>query len=357
MRILFATNHSYIPQMTGGSEYSTHDLCCEFIKHGHEAAVLSSIDKYDFIWLRNRFISKLRKKKFIPDKLVGYPVYRGWDVKKGISDVVSEYKPDIVIVQAGHPFELANAFAELKVPVVFYARDVDFKKNKEVLKKNKLIGFVANSEFTAKKLRDFANVNAVVIPPLIDPEKYLVHDKGNAVVHIGLAAAKGVETSFQLAQKRPDIPFIFLESWPLPNKEFRKYQLRAEQMPNVTVARRKSDMREVYRLCKILLVPSLWDEAWGRVVTEAQLSGIPVIASGRGGLPESVGRGGIIVPPDSEIDEWEKGLSRLWDDKDEYLKLSFEAKSRSYDKDISKDYLTSKLLKFLFDHIEKNKVY
>src|SRR3546814_9881685 len=43
------------------------------------------------------------------------------------------------------------------------------------------------------------------------------------------------------------------------------------------------DMREVYRRTHTLLVPSQWEEAWGRVATEAQFSGIPVLASDRGG--------------------------------------------------------------------------
>jgi glycosyltransferase involved in cell wall biosynthesis len=34
-------------------------------------------------------------------------------------------------------------------------------------------------------------------------------------------------------------------------------------------------------------VPSVCNEAWGAVVTEAQLRGIPVIASNAGGIPEA----------------------------------------------------------------------
>ena len=54
------------------------------------------------------------------------------------------------------------------------------------------------------------------------------------------------------------------------------------------------DMRSVYRDTKVLLVPSQWLETWGRVATEAQFSGIPVLASRSGALPEAVGPGGIL---------------------------------------------------------------
>ena len=67
-------------------------------------------------------------------------------------------------------------------------------------------------------------------------------------------------------------------------------------------------MAREYAQARILLVPSVWEEAWGRVVTEAQLSGIPVLASAIGGLPESVGPGGILVPPGSDVEVWDAHL-------------------------------------------------
>jgi glycosyltransferase involved in cell wall biosynthesis len=84
-------------------------------------------------------------------------------------------------------------------------------------------------------------------------------------------------------------------------------------------------MTKIYGECKILLVPSVWEEAYGRVVTEAQISGIPVVASDRGGLPEAVGPGGILIGLDRPIDDWGAVVRKLWSDKECYAQLSVAA--------------------------------
>jgi glycosyltransferase involved in cell wall biosynthesis len=86
-------------------------------------------------------------------------------------------------------------------------------------------------------------------------------------------------------------------------------------------------MRKIYGKCKILLVPSLWNEGYGRVAHEAQISGIPVIASTRGGLPEAVGPGGLLLDPESPIENWVNALRSLWQNDDAYAKMSAVAKA------------------------------
>lgn len=63
----------------------------------------------------------------------------------------------------------------------------------------------------------------------------------------------------------------------------------------------------------------------GRSVTEAQINGIPVLASSLGGLPESVGPGGILVDPSAGSEAWVSALSELWDDAGNYEKYSVVA--------------------------------
>jgi glycosyltransferase involved in cell wall biosynthesis len=60
-------------------------------------------------------------------------------------------------------------------------------------------------------------------------------------------------------------------------------------------------MPDVYPLLDVLAVPSVpmagWVEQFGRVVVEAQASGVPVVASASGALPDVVGDRGLLAPP------------------------------------------------------------
>jgi glycosyltransferase involved in cell wall biosynthesis len=72
-------------------------------------------------------------------------------------------------------------------------------------------------------------------------------------------------------------------------------------------------MRALYRTARLLLMPSLWEETYGRCVQEAQLSGIPVLASTRGNLVDTVGAGGATVDLHAPLEAWLAALDALWD--------------------------------------------
>ncbi len=63
----------------------------------------------------------------------------------------------------------------------------------------------------------------------------------------------------------------------------------------------EEDIPRTYRQFDVLAVPSVpmpgWLEQFGRVVVESQASGVPVVASASGALPDVVGDAGLLVPP------------------------------------------------------------
>jgi glycosyltransferase involved in cell wall biosynthesis len=56
------------------------------------------------------------------------------------------------------------------------------------------------------------------------------------------------------------------------------------------------DVDPVLQQMAVVLVPSIWLEAWGMVVVEAMLRGIPVVVSDAGGLPEACLGAGAVLP-------------------------------------------------------------
>lgn len=97
-------------------------------------------------------------------------------------------------------------------------------------------------------------------------------------------------------------------------------------------------MEQIWSEIKVLLVPSLWLEAWGIVVVEAQVRGIPVISSDSGAIPEAklglsvlvhinslTGEGteeGEYIVPEQDVEPWRVALTKLMTDKDRYEELS-----------------------------------
>lgn len=70
--------------------------------------------------------------------------------------------------------------------------------------------------------------------------------------------------------------------------------------------RRYDDLPALYRTFDVVCVPSLptarWVEQFGRVAVEAMASGVPVVASTCGSLPEVIGEAGLLVVPGDVAD-------------------------------------------------------
>jgi hypothetical protein len=154
-----------------------------------------------------------------------------------------------------------------------------------------------------------------VIPPTIDAARYRVRSDRGAVVFINPVAEKGLDRAIGIAAACPDIPFLFVESWTLVARGAVQPEVPHRAPPqHHLLERREDDVRDVYARARFLLAPSLWREAWGRVASEAQCSGLPVIGSDRGGLPEAIGPGGVVIPAEAELAGWVAAVRRLWSD-------------------------------------------
>lgn len=114
----------------------------------------------------------------------------------------------------------------------------------------------------------------------------------------------------------------------------------------------------VWDITQVLIMPSVWFEAWGLVCVEAQIRGIPVISSDAGALPEAKLNVPYIIPVSKltgECDEnglvfkpqdvrgWVDTLTYLMTDRDEYERLSDMSRK------VASDWVTS-----LCSHAQEN---
>ncbi|KAK7951411.1 uncharacterized protein PG986_007139 [Apiospora aurea] len=107
-------------------------------------------------------------------------------------------------------------------------------------------------------------------------------------------------------------------------------------------------MDEAWQRIKVLLVPSVWFEAWGIVVVEAHIRGIPVISSDAGALPETMRSLDHVIPvhaidgkrqgntttyviPEQDISLWVETLNELMGNRARYEQLASEVRNATRD--------------------------
>ncbi len=314
----------YLPQAFGGSQSSTHELATALIKRGHTVAVAAMLSPSGYVGLRARVLSRLMPRRKVRDTFLGYPVYRRWKVSESLPELIEDFRPDFAIVQPSCQVSLAREFARLGVPVAVYLRDVEWYQLEGDPRELSNVAFIANSEFTAGRFREEFALPSVVIPPLFKAEAYRTPSSRENVTFINPHSHKGGDIAAELVIKCPDIPFCFVRSWEIPEQEAFLGELKSKTK-NLTIVGPTRKMKDIYSKAKVLLAPSRWEEAWGRVATEAQFSAIPVLASDKGGLPESVGPGGILLDPDGPLENWVEAIRRLWHDENFYRDLSAKA--------------------------------
>lgn len=172
---------------------------------------------------------------------------------------------------------------------------------------------VANSEYVQKRLKQDFGVDSEVVYPPIRLEEYKVeYDRDG---YIGMVNPRNTE-------KGGDIFMDIVESMPkedfLSVGVFRNSSLedRAESLDNLDHIGWCSDMSDFYKQVKLIVVPSRWNEAFGRVAAEAMVSGIPCVVSDRGGLPEVVGDTAEIIKNIESTKAWKNGIKDALNDHD-----------------------------------------
>jgi hypothetical protein len=228
------------------------------------------------------------------------------------------------------------------------------------------------SQFLSDVYREKVGLISTPIEPPIDWSTVVAPTESRAfLTFVHPAPHKGLMLFARLADmlgsRRPDIPILVVQSGQsggslnaIPGLDFTKY-------PQIMAAPPVPTPADYFALTRILLVPSVWEEPFGRVAAEAMINAIPPIVGDRGSLPHvvggdfSAGGGGRVVPiPDwmtykttrlpteAEAQPWFDAVCALWDDPVLYESMASRARqiaSERYSEIVSRrthvDYFTS----------------
>ena len=229
---------------------------------------------------------------------------------------------------------------------------------------------IVPTEFCRQHYWDTLGLASLKLPLVVDPARVCVPDAqptvgvtlvalspsratevtptGKYVTFVNPEPRKGIHVFARIAEmldrRRPDIRLLIVEGASkasfLP-----KLGIDLSGVKNVRIMPNTPDSRQFLVATKILLMPSLMENA-GLVAMEAMLNGIPVLASNRGALPETIGDAGFLFdipakytpetrdvqvprPTAEEVEPWVETIIRLWDDAAEYERWSRAARERA----------------------------
>jgi len=253
-----------------GGETSLHDALRYLASQGHECVVLvgepTPCPSYSIDGIDVRTVQTDREAKAAPMELFPWA--------------------DVIVTQLKMSYRGTLVAQMYGKPVIHYAHN-DHKGTRKPLGMSHL--GLYNTHWVRQSCMDNGTwTPGIVLHPVVEPSRYEVKktraSKYVTLINLSMGEDglydKGWQTFFELARRNPDIPFLGVEG---------AYGTQAyEELPNVTYMPHQTDIREVYRKTKVLLVPSKY-ESFGRVAVEAAASGIPSICTPTEGLKEAMG--------------------------------------------------------------------
>ena len=185
--------------------------------------------------------------------------------------------------------------------------------------------FIANSEFLRDKyLKEFpGKKNCIVYPSLsIQLVQSEFSKKIKSVMMVGVSEEKGFNIFCSLAGQFPELEFHAIGDRSLPAGTTRDSR-------GVSVHGWYADPVPFIDSVDLVLVPSVWEEPFGRISLEAMFRKKYVLVSGRGGLPETVTKIDELIVYSNAYEDWCDRIFDLVKNPEKYKSLTLKALDRA----------------------------
>lgn len=344
MNFIFITRRPTPPLFLGGAEITHNYLAEKLVKRGHDVYFIGSLDDPNFPTTEryNYYYSTLKNNKFVnfisqtPKEII-YE-YKGIKcLLYSQSNIVSNFHNMLIsisnIAAIITSMERCSEFIKIAKSKGIYTIGWLHSCNQEGLEALKGLPdlLLSTSQFIKQESQKYSHsVNSVFYPAFDNPNFTPV--TGKFLTFINPVKEKGADFILKLAQSLPEEQFICVEGW-YKNKEF-----CSKMLSNMTYFPPQFNMDKIWKKTRILLVPSNVPEAFGRVIVEANLRGIPVIAHNVGGISEAMNGAGILQNS-LNIKDWIQSIKIIDNDKNAY-KLKAITAAQKFTRDIVTEFLS-----------------
>ena len=366
MKLLYVSG-TYAPGAFAGSELSAHTLLRQLIRHCDVEVLVATDAKYTGgHGLRRTY-----------DAVSVHGVEHERRVQE-LSAVAAEFAPDAILTQLLWSDVAMEVGRRLDIPTILRVaavpNSIDMSLPTEI---------VASSRYAQEWIRKERNRESYLIHPSIDLERVTAPESGRRPRFITMfnpVEVKGGGVFRKIAQALPDREFAVVPGWHslrdasggfdstlirrsresqgaedeedrgvraglrrlldavrirlggTPDLPEYPTEVDLSDLTNVTVIEPREQVSEIYAQTRILLVPSQWEETFGRVAIEAFANGVPVIASNVGGLKEHAGQGGLLIHDKGDVAAWVGAIEALDSPEryEEYSQRGRDFASRSY---------------------------
>jgi N-acetyl-alpha-D-glucosaminyl L-malate synthase BshA len=359
---------AFPPKWLAGIEIATYNIAKQLAKRGHEVHVITTLDEglpketiEDRFCVHRIFCRKIR---FLG--IISFWIKIFWHLKK--------IDPDIAHVQSvgsGIPGFLAKKL--FKKPYIVWGHGSDiylpdkFTKSISKLVLKNADAVIALTEDMKKKIQKICDRDVVVVPNGIDLERFNNLSKGDIrkrlkikddkkrIIFVGtLRPVKSVKYLIKaikiIIQKDINTRLMLVgDGDERGNLEKLVKELSLEEYVKFVGKVPNEEVPEYMAVSDVFVLPSL-SESFGIVNLEAMASGLPIVATKVGGLPEIIkdGENGFLVEPKNPEELAEKVLSILGNNE---LRERITRNNKEKAKDYSWESVVEKLEEVYRNHL------